>query len=84
MSPIGTQMRSADRVRKCLLFGVDRTYRGPHETDALDPQRTCRRAPIFYAMLNQVGMLRCCWVPRGRNRYERKALSLSCADEVIE
>src|SRR5260370_14883830 len=28
------QMRSADWVRKCLLFGVDRTYRGHHETDA--------------------------------------------------
>jgi len=33
-------MRSAERVRKCLLFGVDRTYRGHHETDALDPKRT--------------------------------------------
>jgi hypothetical protein len=31
------QMRSADRVRKCLLFGVDRTYRGHHETDAFEP-----------------------------------------------
>src|SRR5882757_5210512 len=36
------QMRNADRVRKCLLFGVDRTYRGHHETDAFDPKRTCR------------------------------------------
>src|SRR5260370_41328509 len=27
-------MRSADRVRKCLLLGVDRTYHGHHETDA--------------------------------------------------
>ena len=35
-------MRSADRVRKCLLFGVDRTYRGHHETDAFDPKRTLR------------------------------------------
>jgi len=26
-------MRSADRVRKCLLLGVDRTYRGHHETN---------------------------------------------------
>jgi hypothetical protein len=33
-------MRSADLVRKCLLFGVDRTHRGHHETDAFDPQRT--------------------------------------------
>jgi hypothetical protein len=24
-------------VRKCLLLGVDRTYRGHHETDAFDP-----------------------------------------------
>ena len=32
--PLLAQMRSADRVRKCLLFGVDRTYRGHHETDA--------------------------------------------------
>jgi hypothetical protein len=38
----GGQMRSADRVRKCLLFGVDRTYRRHHETDAFDPTRTCR------------------------------------------
>jgi hypothetical protein len=35
--PLLAQMRSADRVRKCLLFGVDRTYRGHHETDAFDP-----------------------------------------------
>ena len=28
------QMRSADRARQCLIFGVDRTYRGHHETDA--------------------------------------------------
>jgi hypothetical protein len=34
------QMRSADRVQKCLLFGVDRTYGGHHETDAIDPKRT--------------------------------------------
>jgi hypothetical protein len=34
------QMRSANRARKCLLFGVDRTYRGHHETDAFDPKRT--------------------------------------------
>src|SRR3984893_18929026 len=33
-------MRSAERVRKCLLFGVDRTYRGHHETDASDPLQT--------------------------------------------
>jgi len=32
-------MRNADRVRKCLLFGVDRTYRGHHEIDAFDPKR---------------------------------------------
>src|SRR5882757_7606800 len=37
-------MRSADRVRKCLLFGVDRTYLGHHETDALDPLRTWTRS----------------------------------------
>src|SRR5450631_2488426 len=37
MSLLLAQMRSTDRVRKCLLFGVDRTYRGHHETDALDP-----------------------------------------------
>src|ERR1700730_8749472 len=34
------QMRSADRVQKCLLFGVDRTCRGHHETDANDPMQT--------------------------------------------
>jgi hypothetical protein len=38
--PLLAQMRSAERVRKCLLFGVDRTYRGHHETDALDPKRS--------------------------------------------
>jgi hypothetical protein len=38
------QMRSADRVWKCRLFGVDRTYRGHHETDAFDPQRTSSRS----------------------------------------
>src|SRR5712664_2753697 len=31
-------MRSADRVRKCLLLGVDRTYRGHRESDASDPK----------------------------------------------
>jgi hypothetical protein len=31
------QMRSADRVRKCLQYGVDRTYRGHRESDATDP-----------------------------------------------
>jgi len=40
MSLLLAQMRSADRVRKCLLFGVDRTYRGHHETDAVDPKPT--------------------------------------------
>jgi len=38
--PLLAQMRSADRVRRCLLLGVDRTYRGHHETDAIDPKRT--------------------------------------------
>ena len=28
------QMRSADRLRKRLMLGVDRTYVGHHETDA--------------------------------------------------
>ena len=27
-------MRSAGRARQCLMFGVDRTYRGHHEADA--------------------------------------------------
>src|ERR1700676_1857076 len=40
-------MRSADRVRRCLLLGVDRTYRGHHETDAVDPKRTF--APVATA-----------------------------------
>ena len=30
------KMRSADRVGKCLLFAVNRTCRGHHETDAFD------------------------------------------------
>jgi hypothetical protein len=33
-------MRSAERVWKCLLSGVDRTYPGHHQTDAFDPQQT--------------------------------------------
>jgi len=33
-------MRSADRVRRCLLFGADRTHRGHDEADASDPERT--------------------------------------------
>jgi hypothetical protein len=36
--PLLAQMRSADRVQKCLLFEVDRTYRGHHESDAFDPK----------------------------------------------
>jgi hypothetical protein len=32
--PFLAQMRSADRARQCLLFGVDRTYRRHHETGA--------------------------------------------------
>src|SRR5882762_11969662 len=40
--PVLAQMRSVDRVRKCLLFGVDRTYCGRHETDAFDPKQTLR------------------------------------------
>src|SRR5258705_941613 len=36
------QMRSADRVRKCLLFGIDRTYRRHVLNDANDPNRTWR------------------------------------------
>jgi len=35
-------LRSTDWVRNCLLFRVDRTYRGHHESDANDPQRTWR------------------------------------------
>ena len=38
--PLLAQMRSADRPRQCLLFGADQTYRGHHETDAFDPNRT--------------------------------------------
>jgi hypothetical protein len=35
-------VRSADRARRCLLFGVDPTYRRHHETAAFDPKRTWR------------------------------------------
>ena len=35
------QMRNANRVQKCLLFGVDRTYRRQVLNDANDPHRTC-------------------------------------------
>jgi len=38
--PLLAQMRSADRARRCRLFGVDRTYRRHRETDAFDPKRT--------------------------------------------
>jgi len=38
--PVLAQLRSADRVQKFLLFGVDRTYRGHYETDAVDPIET--------------------------------------------
>ena len=40
MGPVLAQMRSADRARQCLLQGLDRTYRGRHETDAFDPKAT--------------------------------------------
>ena len=39
-SPLLAQMRSADRVQRFLLLGVDRTCLGHHETDANDPNRT--------------------------------------------
>jgi hypothetical protein len=39
--------RVADRVRRCLLFEVDRTYRGHHETDAFDPKRTPPRLDLL-------------------------------------
>ena len=34
------QLRSADRVQKRPMLGVDRTYDGHHESDANDPKRT--------------------------------------------
>ena len=34
------QLRSADRILKRLILGVNRTYDGHHETDASDPKRT--------------------------------------------
>src|SRR5260370_32497460 len=39
MGPLLAQMRSADRDRKCLLFGVDRTYRRHVLDDANDPEQ---------------------------------------------
>jgi hypothetical protein len=45
--PLLAQMRSADRVRKRPMFGVARTYRGYHETDAFDPQRTCEKMGLL-------------------------------------
>ena len=44
------QMRSADRIQKCLLFGVDRTYRRHVLNDALDPKRTSIR--LRHSILN--------------------------------
>jgi hypothetical protein len=49
------QMRSADRVRKCLLFGVDRTYDGHHETDANDPKRKWRKSSLDYLVIQYDG-----------------------------
>ena len=37
--PLLAQMRSADRIRQCLLFEVDRTQRRHRETDAFDRKR---------------------------------------------
>ena len=48
--PTLAQMRSADRVRKCLPFRVDRTSRGLHESDANDdPERTWRKRLAAFA-----------------------------------
>jgi hypothetical protein len=47
-------MRSADRVRRCLLLGVDRTYRGHHETDAFDSKQTLR-VPRCTKLRSEVG-----------------------------
>src|SRR5258708_2818066 len=47
--PFLAQMRSADRVRKCLLFGIDRTYRRHVLNDANDPQRTSSRSKALRA-----------------------------------
>ena len=44
--PVLAQLRSADRVGKCLLLGVDRTYGGHHEIDAFDPKQTRTRTRI--------------------------------------
>jgi hypothetical protein len=43
LSPELAQMRSADRVQKCLLLGLDQTYCGNRETDAFDPKRSLKR-----------------------------------------
>ena len=37
--PLLAQMRSADRIRQCLLFEVDRTQRRHREIGAFDPKR---------------------------------------------
>jgi hypothetical protein len=53
------QLRSADRVRKCLLIRVDRTYRRHHETDASDPKRTCEvQFPSIRLDLSGTALLR--------------------------
>jgi hypothetical protein len=51
--PLLAQMRSADRVRKCLLFEVDRTYRGHHETETLDPKRTSATSKDISSFLEE-------------------------------
>jgi hypothetical protein len=38
--PLLAQMRSADRFRECLLFGVDRKSSAHPQNDAIDPKRT--------------------------------------------
>src|SRR5882757_9643395 len=52
--PLMAQMRSADRVQKCLLFGVDRTYRRQVLNDANDPQPTWRRRSLIRSIRRAV------------------------------
>jgi hypothetical protein len=49
------QMRSADRVRKCLLFGLDWTYRRQVLNDANDPKQISREVRRTLQLVKPLG-----------------------------
>src|SRR5580704_2021119 len=84
--PLLAQMRNDERVRKCLLLGVDRTYRGHHETDVIDPKLswalfrlttnpgywlTSSLAESWGAVSSLKCRCRLCWNTPGQSAVER-------------